>query len=378
MDSISSFLQNIDTGKVSSQDEATLKQTVILRMFSLLGWNIFDPDEVRPEYTIGGKKVDYALCTESSPRVFIEVKRPGENLSNHQEQLLNYSFMQGIRLAVLTNGVTWWFYLPLQEASWEQRKYDSMELDRVTTQNFAEKITKYLSRENVETGEAVTNATQAYKDQRRRQILDNVFPRVWDEVVNPHNPDFIDLLNATVEEETGFRASPKQLENYITRKTSIRPPPKPGKLVTPRRRQYVDEEASYWIIPATLRDSIQRLVKQEQMWAFGENTGGKSSLKTEDRMIFYLSGKGIVAHAEVASEPRYIHHEKVNTPEKYPWVFNLKDPEVYLDTPVKINKEKRTNLDAFRGKENSTNWGWFVMGSHTITQNDYYELIRTN
>jgi predicted type IV restriction endonuclease len=121
-DSVLDYLQNIKKENIITYDEATLKQTTILRIFSLLGWDIFNQDEVKPEYTISGKKVDYALFIESNPKVFIEVKRPGENLSVHQEQLLNYSFMQGIRLAILTNGLTWWFYLPLQEANWEQRK----------------------------------------------------------------------------------------------------------------------------------------------------------------------------------------------------------------------------------------------------------------
>ena len=117
---------------------------------------------------------------------------------------------------------------------------------------------------------------------------------------------------------------------------------------------------------------------QEKMWAFGENTGGRSSLKIDDRVCFYLSGKGIVAHAKTASEPHYDINDKVRNPEEYPWIFDLIEVETYLAKPVILNKQKRSMLDAFKGKERASNWGWFVMGSHTITQNDYYELIRTN
>ena len=40
--------------------------------------------------------------------MFIEVKRSGENLENHRQQLLEYCFQEGVKLAALTNGRTWW------------------------------------------------------------------------------------------------------------------------------------------------------------------------------------------------------------------------------------------------------------------------------
>lgn len=110
--------------KLVSFDEAATKQAVILRILSLIGWNIFNIGEVIPEYLIAGKKkVDFSLCHSNTNKTFIEVKKIGEDLEKHQEQLLNYSFQAGVKLSVLTNGITWWFYLPLQEGSWEQRKF---------------------------------------------------------------------------------------------------------------------------------------------------------------------------------------------------------------------------------------------------------------
>jgi predicted type IV restriction endonuclease len=115
-------------GRVDTYDEASTKQTVILPMLSALGWNIFDIDEVCPEYSVHGGSVDYALRCRRGAKVFVEVKKPHEDLSNHQEQLLNYAFKQGVPEAVLTNGITWWLYLPLREGSWEQRKFYTIEI----------------------------------------------------------------------------------------------------------------------------------------------------------------------------------------------------------------------------------------------------------
>jgi len=72
-------------------DEAATKQAVILRILKALGWDPFNIDEVYPEYSVGDKRVDYALRHNGRNKAFIEVKKVNEDLEKHQEQLLNYS-----------------------------------------------------------------------------------------------------------------------------------------------------------------------------------------------------------------------------------------------------------------------------------------------
>jgi len=57
-----SFIENLRIDKrMKSFDEAATKQAVILRLLSILGWDTFNIEEVKPEYSIGGKSVDYSL-----------------------------------------------------------------------------------------------------------------------------------------------------------------------------------------------------------------------------------------------------------------------------------------------------------------------------
>lgn len=42
-------------------DEASIKSGVILRLLSILGWNPFDVNEVKPEYAVESKRVDLSL-----------------------------------------------------------------------------------------------------------------------------------------------------------------------------------------------------------------------------------------------------------------------------------------------------------------------------
>src|SRR3990167_8709609 len=66
------------------------------------------------------------LKISGKDRVFIEAKKAGEELDGHEQQLLDYSFKKGIKIAVLTNGFEWWFYLPLSEVSWNKESFTQL------------------------------------------------------------------------------------------------------------------------------------------------------------------------------------------------------------------------------------------------------------
>ena len=66
-------------------DEASVKTAIIQRLLSLLGWNIYDANEVKPEYAVESKAVYFALRIGDRNKVFIEVKRPSENLQPHHQ-----------------------------------------------------------------------------------------------------------------------------------------------------------------------------------------------------------------------------------------------------------------------------------------------------
>ncbi len=61
---IQSFIQDLKSNKkLSSFDEASTKQAVVLRMLSFLGWDIFNVEEVCPDYVVNSSQVSYALRT---------------------------------------------------------------------------------------------------------------------------------------------------------------------------------------------------------------------------------------------------------------------------------------------------------------------------
>lgn len=87
---------------------------------SVLGYDVFNPAEVIPEFTadVGtkrGEKVDYAITKDGSVQILIECKKIGDELNvNHASQLYRYFGVTTAKIAVLTNGQVYKFYTDLE------------------------------------------------------------------------------------------------------------------------------------------------------------------------------------------------------------------------------------------------------------------------
>ncbi len=96
--------------------EEAAKTALVMPFIQALGYDVFNPAEVVPEFTadVGikkGEKVDYAICDAGKVRILIECKSSTAALSpSHAAQLYRYFSVTDARLAILTNGVVYQFY----------------------------------------------------------------------------------------------------------------------------------------------------------------------------------------------------------------------------------------------------------------------------
>lgn len=104
---------------VRGRGEEATKQALVLPMLEALGYDIWNPTEVCPEFEAdfavkkqGQKeKVDLGIALGGEPRIFIEVKAVDEGLDGHQGQLARYfNGVTTVSLGVLTNGVEYRFF----------------------------------------------------------------------------------------------------------------------------------------------------------------------------------------------------------------------------------------------------------------------------
>lgn len=111
--------------KVSNQrdaihtEEATKNAFVMPFISNVLGYDVFNPLEVVPEFTadVGikkGEKIDYAIMRDGEVQMLIECKKSNESLTiENASQLFRYFAVTNARVAVLTNGEVYHFYTDL-------------------------------------------------------------------------------------------------------------------------------------------------------------------------------------------------------------------------------------------------------------------------
>ena len=96
-------------------EEAT-KTAIVLPFLQILGYDVFDPNIIVPEYTadVGlkkGEKVDYAILEDGEVVMLVECKHHNQSLLKHNSQLFRYfATKTKTRFAMLTNGINFQFY----------------------------------------------------------------------------------------------------------------------------------------------------------------------------------------------------------------------------------------------------------------------------
>ena len=101
-------------------EEAT-KTALVMPFIQALGYDVFDPAEVVPEFsadvgTKQGEKVDYAIISDGKPIMLIECKHVTVTLEHRQiNQLHRYFHATDARIGILTNGVVYQFFSDTQK-----------------------------------------------------------------------------------------------------------------------------------------------------------------------------------------------------------------------------------------------------------------------
>jgi len=211
---INTIRSNLSKGLYTS--EAAVAQSIVLPVLQAIGWPTHDPSIVIPEYNIEGRRVDYALCyPPNKPYVFLEVKRVG-NSRNADRQLFEYSFHTGVPLAVLTDGREWEFYLPGEQGSYDERKVYKVDLYEQESKNAADKLLRYLSFDNVKSGNAITNARTDYESVSKMRLVKHYLPLAWSELLKDEDPILLELLAEKVEDMCGYKPSVDECGNFVT------------------------------------------------------------------------------------------------------------------------------------------------------------------
>jgi type I restriction-modification system DNA methylase subunit len=97
--------ESLSPTEVKKFNEANTKQTFILPLFEVLGWDIYDFNEVALEEAASNKRVDFAFKINGVARFYLEAKPLKADLNNpdYVKQAITYAYNNGVTWAVLTN-----------------------------------------------------------------------------------------------------------------------------------------------------------------------------------------------------------------------------------------------------------------------------------
>ncbi|RJX19846.1 MAG: DNA polymerase III subunit epsilon [Ammonifex sp.] len=188
-----------------SNEEMT-KQVLIMPFIQALGFDVFNPLEIRPEYMADfgkkkGEKVDYAVFKDGTPVMFIEAKSATESLENHDAQLARYfNATLEVRIAILTNGITYKFFSDLNSANMMDPS-PFLELD-VTNLTLADiEVLANFRKERFETEALVKYAEELIYTSNLNSKLKELFKNPPDDFIRYLIKDFSDtrITSAVIE-----------------------------------------------------------------------------------------------------------------------------------------------------------------------------------
>lgn len=287
-ESIKQFSARVDSLKGTISTEEGTKMSLIVPMFQLLGYDVFNPTEFCPEYTadVGikkGEKVDYAILENGHPAILIECKSCTDQLDKHSSQLFRYFGTTSAKFGILTNGIIYRFYTDLEESNKmdlvpflevnlldlkdsainELKKFCKGNFDREKIFSTAEDL-KYSSMIKKVLSQQLENPSEdfvrfiisdIYEGQKNQKVIEKFTPIV--------KKSFSGMINEIVNQKISSALTPEDTEDSVAEESAEEPS---SKIITTE-----DELEAYYIIRGMLCEvsNVNDIVHRDTESYFG-------------------------------------------------------------------------------------------------------------
>lgn len=154
--------QRVDSLKDQINTEEATKNAFVMPFIQILGYDIFNPIEVIPEFicdigTKKGEKIDYVIMRDNEPILIIECKHWKEKVDAHNSQLHRYYHVSKSRFGVLTNGHQYNFYADLENPNiMDEKPFFTLDLSNL--KDFSLKILEKFSKKGYNLEEILDSA----------------------------------------------------------------------------------------------------------------------------------------------------------------------------------------------------------------------------
>jgi len=158
-------------------NEQNTKAALVQPVLRALGWDVEDIEEVQREYKRKprDKPVDYALLVMRTPRLFVEAKALGQELSDRKwaGQILGYATVAVVEWVVLTNGDEYRIYNACAAVPVEEKLFRAVRLTDADSP--AEETLVLLSKERISGNEIERLWNAHFVDRQVRAVLERMF-----------------------------------------------------------------------------------------------------------------------------------------------------------------------------------------------------------
>lgn len=187
---LTALAERVSRQKEEVKTEEATKTSFILPFLQTLGYDIFNPSEVRPESdcdyaTKKGEKIDYLISIDGAPVMLVECKHWSMDLDKFKAQLFRYYAVSKAKFGILTNGIVYKFFTDLDNGNvMDDKPFFEVNLCDLK-ESHIEKL-KEFSRERYDTATILNSATEMKYVNAFRSMIAQL----------AHNPsdDFVRLM----------------------------------------------------------------------------------------------------------------------------------------------------------------------------------------
>lgn len=307
------------------KNEQAVRDQIVNPILRNLEWNPENPEEVQPNISTEEGVPDYSLFKNGKRILFVETKKLSVDVEQKEiiRQLAKYSFSEGTKYGVLTNGAVWILIRSFEEGTTlAERIVWKTDLENEELIAVCRKITT-ISKKNIEQIEVLV---------KKVQILDEIWKSLLDEpeemikglmpvvrsLINQGYPDYQfeeteieDLLKERVKEiisaPSDEESASEQPEDIISPKIeSPRKMKLKGEVFELRNSFEILVNTANWLIknnklkpsdcPITIGRGKRNLINKEPMHKYGGDFRAPKKLS---------NGLWIETHASTASTINY-------------------------------------------------------------------------
>ncbi|MBF0459087.1 MAG: hypothetical protein HQK99_14450 [Nitrospirae bacterium] len=163
------------------KNKESTEVALILPFINSLGYDVFDPSVVVPDYTIAvshqeSVTIDYALLRDGQPEIIIECKHWGMNLDIEHNSLRETFPLSQAKVAILTNGIVYRFYTDSdKEHQLDKSPFFEFSILEVS-ESAVETLDKFV-KQNFNISDIVSVAKEMKKEKAKTAALNTLIKR---------------------------------------------------------------------------------------------------------------------------------------------------------------------------------------------------------